>query len=632
MKNLRNKKIGRILLISFFLGITILACSITPSQLGGKKKGKDSTLTPPATPTQPAPSETPIQPTPTTTPIQPTPSPTPAAKLSDYWQGKAIWKLQLVIPEQTNNPDWPGGFGAGSHITIGADNEWYLFTRHVYWENPSAACGNNPPIGTSIRVSRDKGKTWSKPQEVISPAVGSPWECMGGDGDAIYDKKANKWHYLFQCLATDSKWNGCHVEKNGKDPMPSAESSWVVDSYGMAQAVVISDRILWRQICDASGKRCTTPPSEWPSFLVPVKEEGTFNIFRQDDDGVFYVSFHGYDNVNGYRGLAKTRNFHDWFVGATAGLAGDSIFDPYVANSWRENWQGWTSFNGQETYVSQAWSAGGGGANIFFEDDANNPYYYMVVESVDLNLSCVAGQNWDMGILRQKDLKDSNWEQFPLGNPIFYSDKTVNPTGPFAGKITPCNIQYARLFRDPSDGSIYYHHFRLLSLNERFNGIILFKLEHKTNLLQNGDFWRCDADSWTADRVQLTVNRSDLLSSDSGCSMSLSCSDGGKCAVDGGIKQTATLATENDHPSQLRYGGKFFSTSPAAEVEATLEQYRSDKSLIRVDSVVLKLTSEFQTLVGTANLDSQSQSVTLRVRPTNPAAGIIADEMFMEPF
>jgi hypothetical protein len=205
-----------------------------------------------------------------------------------------------------------------------------------------------------------------------------------------------------------------------------------------------------------------------PTALKDIYDEGTFDIFDHkfvDGQWWWYVTMHGFDNVLGYRALVKTVDFVNWKIGSDApDLPNDFIGSPYTASGWNETWQGWTDGAGGQI-LSEPWPIGTGAARILKEGN----YYYQVVEVSDKNLVCVAGQKWDIGILRTGNLSSPAWEQFPQGNPIFKSADLAPGL--------PCSLTYANIFRD-ADG-ITYLHMHVHATDDTRDGIYIYRLIQK---------------------------------------------------------------------------------------------------------------------------------------------------------
>lgn len=206
--------------------------------------------------------------------------------------------------------------------------------------------------------------------------------------------------------------------------------------------------------------------------------------------------------------------------------------------NWRENW-------------NSGGPIGFGNASTLYE----NGYYYTVSEGPDINLGCIAGQNWDLGLFRSASLTNTNWEQLPAGNPFLYSSKLVETSD---GKTMPCSLAYANLFRDPLTQNIYLMYGRS-SYNNDFDGIYFYQLVPKNNLLQNGDLWKCDSENWLQispgkNTTSLTIERIPNKSSDYNCYLAANCG-ASSCEAGQSVYQDVDISSLS--PRNISYGGKF---------------------------------------------------------------------------
>ena len=178
---------------------------------------------------------------------------------------------------------------------------------------------------------------------------------------------------------------------------------------------------LWRQIC-GPGKMCP----------AGTYGEGTPDIVVKRN-GYFVVSFHGaYGRLPlGFRGIAKTRDFHRWVVGKPD-LPGDAIWSSRDCQPWGVAWNGATG------------CVGGGAASTLV-----TPHYvYMLIESADLSIGCTRGQHWEFGLVRAPwFVKSGNWRQLST-NPFLVDTR-----------MTGCSLQYAQLFNDSADVYLSYWTF-----------------------------------------------------------------------------------------------------------------------------------------------------------------------------
>ena len=170
---------------------------------------------------------------------------------------------------------------------------------------------------------------------------------------------------------------------------------------------------LWSKICSGKGKHC---PED-------THDEGTPEIVGKNDEGYFYVTFHGCnkDATISARGVAKTIDFKNWIVD-DADLPNDAIFGQVDCNKWDVEWADGTC-------------VGGGEGSILLGPDG---YMYQLIEAPDISLGCKGeGQNWVLGLTRSKGFTPADtWEMM---NPV---PTMVPPV------VQGCYIQYHRLFTD----------------------------------------------------------------------------------------------------------------------------------------------------------------------------------------
>lgn len=364
--------------------------------------------------------------------------------VTDFWNGKAEFDFSFKLTE-TNMGLLTGSEG-GVHIEV-MDNNWYLFTRKVNWDDKPVYCGGKETMTTEVRKSTDFGKTWNIPITVV------PSECAATDGDAYYNSSENRWHYLYQCLGRSGGWSGCHATRDGSDPY----GQFVPDSNNP----VINSGEIWSKICDTMTDDCKKISNG------DVIDEGTFDIF-DFKDGEYYVDFHGYDGKNGYRGIAKTEDFNNWTL-----VANDSTLDSNDAKTFMTNWDA----NGPIGF----------GAGTVLKD---GEYYYLASEATDKNLVCTSGQNWVVGMFRSSNLESTSWEKLPKGNPFFTVDN-------FPKKDTnqlPCYPAYTRLFRG-NNGKTYLH-TSMTSFDKSLNGIYFYELHFIGDNDGNGVVDLLDFEVW----------------------------------------------------------------------------------------------------------------------------------------
>lgn len=355
--------------------------------------------------------------------------------VEDLWNNGAT--LSLYQTYTHNNPDWQLGSEAGVHIEV-FGGKWYLFNRKIVWQNTPSFCANKQLMQIEVRESSDKGKTWTSPVVIIDNIPGSPWECAATDGDIIFNAQTGIWHYLFQCLDRNGVWNGCHLTHKGPTPIGNYSN----DS---SNNPVINSGEIWGAICTNQEADCARIARTSP--YGKILDEGTFDIVELRND-YYFVTFHGYDGINGYRSIAKTKDFDNWEV-----IINDAILDRYDALKINIDW-------------ATTGPIGFGSARTI----KYNGYYYTLSEAADMNLACIHGQQWISVLHRSKTIKMTEAEMIPSGKPIFTKDsfprKDPNPL--------PCNPAYAGIFQD-SDGTFYVHVSRS-SNSATLGGIYLYKV------------------------------------------------------------------------------------------------------------------------------------------------------------
>lgn len=357
----------------------------------------------------------------------------------------------------------------------------------------------------------------------------------------------------------------------------------------------------WDQICTDSTKDC---------FKIAqgnkVFDAGTFDIFKYDGE-YYFVSLHGFDGVHGFRGIAKTKDFINWIAGDPAqGVPADDVLDKFDAQKWRESW-------------NSGGPIGFGAGSILQDGD----FYYLFSEGADINLGCTASQNWDLGIFRSKSLTNTKWEQYPLGNPIFYSSKAKENNG------GSCNIGYPRIFKDATSNEIYLS-FSRNSSDWNYRGIYLFKLVKDTNTLKNGDLWRCDSQNWNktdGKKSQTTLNvfRYPDKSSDSGCYLETSCYSS-SCEGNQSIYQDIKVGKLSS--KQFAFGGKFATEQGVGNAHLTLWQMGSKNKVISQDSVNLSLNTTYQDVKKDFLVNPKTKVMRYQLYLDSPTT-IRADEMFV---
>lgn len=508
------------------------------------------------------------------------------ATLGDYWNGQAEWKLEKKYSQESTG--WPYGFAAGANIHI-VNGIWYWFHWQYSGITPSY-CNGLQKAGMFARRSTDRGQTWSGQVAIIPPDEGTAWECYATDGDTYYNSSEAKWHYVFQCLDRNIRWNVCHLTREGSDPLGAFQQTH-------ANPVLrggSEHRDLWKDI------------------MPGVTDAGTFQIFDYKD-GYYFTSFHGVNvdpyGSGGYRGIAKTRDFITWVAGdPNQGVPADSVLTRNDALTWRENWNG---------------SPGGIGAGGILHDGG---YYYQVAEGSDPDLSCIDGQNWDVGIFRSNSITNTNWEQYPLGNPILYSSKKPER----GGKSIGCNPAYTRLFRDDATGAIYMHTSRE-STDLNYSGVYVYRLEKTGNLLQNADLWKCRADNWdrtsSGQTTNIVVLRYPNESTDGNCFLATNCG-GNSCVGEQTIFQDIDLSGYGGR--SLVFGGKIGTEKGhglGSGILMVLQMDFSGNIITRQEVAVL--TSDYQDFAGQFAVDPRTTKLRFQFKLTSPQTFNL-DELYVK--
>jgi hypothetical protein len=331
--------------------------------------------------------------------------------LGDFWQGKAhfeqVGEIALNKPPY-NAPQEDSGWVATMN------GKWYLFDRDRLYPKP-ADC---PHVHTRIvvRESSDQGRTWSNPATVVASPGDSPAGdgCQILDGSSYFDRDTNTWHIIVQCMDTNfvGRWSLCHYSRVGVSPM----GPFTADRLNP----VVRNRSLWSQICQGEGKACD--PGN-------TNGEGTPDIVEKKN-GYYYVTFHGWDPkaVRSYRGVAKTRDFHDWIVDGPE-LPNDAILAPEDCQNWTETCIG----------IGESTSLVTGG------------YQYMLAEAPNKSLLCTPGQDWVFGLVRAP--RDT-WPKWSGAWQEFSSEPLLRPSWP--GPQTSCGLQYARWIHDGEKVYVLY--------------------------------------------------------------------------------------------------------------------------------------------------------------------------------
>lgn len=337
--------------------------------------------------------------------------------LARLWGEQAKFEPNLQLRIATNGPviqaaDHPpygDGMDMGTEI-VPVSGVWYMFNREFHYEPHPPQCqyGHARVV---VRKSLDRGRSWSLEAVVASPDL-ARGECIVADGSAFWDRETATWHYLAQALTVGRVWNMNHYTRHSADPV----GPFAADSDNPA----VRGGQLWRQICGL-GKMCP----------AGTHDEGTPDIVEKRN-GYFVVSFHGafgHPSI-GFRGVAKTRDFHNWVVDAPD-LPGGPIWSRRDCQTWAVAW-------------NSTGCIGGGAATTM----VTPLYVYMLIESADISLGCTTGQHWEFGLVRAPHfVKSGNWQQFPT-NPFLVDTRASG-----------CSLQYAQLFNDGPDVYLSYWTF-----------------------------------------------------------------------------------------------------------------------------------------------------------------------------
>ena len=548
-----------------------------------------------------------------------------SASLNDYWIGQADWKLLNKWSEN----DLGGGDTTtdGIHIAV-VGNDWYLFTRKTFPGNA---------MGTEVRHSSNQGWNWSAPVDIIAPEPETPWAYAATDGQPFYDSNSNRWHYIFQCMDKSPEekgiWHGCYAYKDGRNPM----GYWETPNKTTA---LITPGSLWRAICQP-GDSCYVGTGK------TLIDEGTFGSFIEGD--TVWISFHGHhEGTKSFRGLVKTHKDHiadrsKWIIVAND-VPYDAILGPIDGKPWREDW-------GQHDPV------GPGHGSILKDGD----YYYIFPEIANNHLGGLvpAGQKWDVGLLRTKNLSSTSWEQLndnstgEYRNPVLYSSwppLQFPPKDPNKPKdtIQLLTLQYPRLFKDAS-GNIYMIVARNYcdypeveqpdigtcntnSKNRDISAIYLYRLEKSNqNILKNGDLWIAADPYWhQRNKSNLVIYRRFWLASDGNQFMQFNC--GAACQSGASIYQVVKI-TDDQRGRSFTFGGKFRVAERAGNLHVTVHQLRANGSPISShDTPVTLIGSTYQDLAGSSNdavIHQETATLRYEIYPQTPDVNFRADEMYL---
>jgi hypothetical protein len=411
--------------------------------------------------------------------------------ITNLWQGSASFKPIYQWQIATNGPIGntvavPQLMDAGTEIVamsnyISGSTTWYLFNREFFYDSPPANCPISAnPSRIVVRASPDQGQSWTNEYVIAAPNF-TLGECEVTDGHAFYDVDTNTWHYLAQVLtgappasytaSTQMVWNINHYSLPGNNPL----APFNVDSLNP----VVKSGALWNSICN-SGRSCPAGTSE----------EGTPEISFKAN-GYYYVTFHGayisqgasgppatQTIAYGYRGIAKTADFHTWITYANdttdTFLPDDAVWSKQDCADWRIPWQ---ITNGNVGCV------GGGHASSLITPD----YTYMLIESPDKSLGCTEGQDWVIGLVRAPRVNASSGQAQLFVASGQWQQYTQNPFMN-ARNHMKCGVQYQRFFVD--SGQVYLTYWTLgaapgqstATATDGYNGTSFF---HVAQLTQN---------------------------------------------------------------------------------------------------------------------------------------------------
>jgi hypothetical protein len=335
---------------------------------------------------------------------------------------RALYNGQATLSKVRAMPPDPGA----SWIIV-KEGRWYLFDRSSSGALSAAGtrdfCRHTPKDpgllqGTTVRVSSDRGQTWTPSIYVAVPTgrKGDPDACQILDGATFFDPDTGIWHLWTQCLgAIGETWKMCHytsLTPTGvfkRNPNPNA---------------VTGGGSIWKSICVRHPVECGGD----------VTDEGTPEILFKKD-GHFYVSFHGFRHSDGkgFRGVAKTRDFVD-FVTAGSDLPGGPTLTDRDCSPWSP---GCIGFGAASTLIGE------------YET-------YVFSEGPSVSLLCVPGQNWSWGLMKGNLLTTTGkWQQSPM-NPIVRGTPGVD-----------CATAYFKMFQDGDDLYAFYTRFESTEQRDR---------------------------------------------------------------------------------------------------------------------------------------------------------------------
>ena len=338
-------------------------------------------------------------------------------------------------------------------------------------------------------------------------------------------------------------------------------------------------------------------------------DEGTFNVFSDGGAG-WWVGFHGYDGVDGFRGLAHTDSFRrgDWEVDGEAGTPTDASLDARDAVGWREDWR-------------PGGPVGPGAAGILEQGG----WYYQLAEVPDVNLSCTDGQSWDLGLFRTQKLSSTNWAQYPGGNPIVYSSRA-----PRDGTATKCNVVYPSLFTDPTNGATYLMYGRV-SADPGYDGLYVYKLEWNRNRLTNGDFQTADARGWATlpgTSTQRSAERLPDNSPDGTPYLAFNCG-AATCGGGDAVLQDVDVRKDDDG-REFAFGGTFRAETGTGQLELNALQLDASGAIVQATTVPVAAGTGWARARGTFEVDARARRVRIQLTPRTPGT-FWADNLYLIP-
>jgi len=326
-----------------------------------------------------------------------------AQQMEDFWQGKAhfqeVRNIDWNKPPYNSPREGEGWLGNPMPFPGGA---WYLFNRGWLTRAEKPGYCSEPGFRVFVRESTDEGRSWSSPAAVAAAPgpESAPDACGTADGSSYYDRDTDTWHMLTQCRAAHNAggWMMCHYVRSGPSPMGPFTADATLSVRGGQ---------LWSKVCGRSSGICD------PRKTI---DEGTPDIVYKKS-GYFYITFHGYDysTQRGFRGVAKTADFHHWMTSGPD-LPNGPIFASPECQTWNPG------------------CVGGGEASTLIDGN----YQYMLIEAPSHSFSRRRAQNWPFALLRAPK------DKFPVWSSPLWQSYPANPLLPPAGRFARCSIAYSR--------------------------------------------------------------------------------------------------------------------------------------------------------------------------------------------